>query len=377
MRIKRYTILLFFSLLLLGCRPAFNDNISIPQENTTAFTINPTDEIIDLATPYTDAHPLTGLVYKTNDALWKYNHEGEPELLGNCSGNAISSDGNYMLSEIEGDIHVFNTSNCSHANNTSTPNQEEVNPIFWDNQFQLISYVIDPTFSGGTVAIADFNSNILHQFEEKIPNYSSYALSPVDGRIAIFNGATAIIYSIDSTEIVTLDPTSSTGGSNEIVRMDSPAWSPDGTKITWVAKMSSDDLNQEGPMAIIVFDLAANTQSVLFEYIPVGVGGWPPPPAWSPDGAWLIFNTWAADINEMGFWIVSSDGEIQTKINIPEITGMARVFVAQPPFWSPDSEQILISTYVNENYDFLIDANTLESTPIEFPENGIAINWIN
>jgi Tol biopolymer transport system component len=117
-----------------------------------------------------------------------------------------------------------------------------------------------------------------------------------------------------------------------------PSWSPDGTRLAFMAHQGSD-------YDIHVIELATGLVARLTDA--PGSDGWP---AWSPDGAWIAFSSQRDDCARAApdqdcwrsgdpgehhdIWVMRPDGSDQRRVT-PEVGQ----FVA----WSPDGGHLLIS----------------------------------
>src|SRR4051794_20253257 len=63
-----------------------------------------------------------------------------------------------------------------------------------------------------------------------------------------------------------------------------PAWSPDGTKLAYVSDIESEDVDEDGPGQLMLFDGTSRTAVT-----PLRQGVSDASPAWSPDGSALAF----------------------------------------------------------------------------------------
>ena len=71
----------------------------------------------------------------------------------------------------------------------------------------------------------------------------------------------------------------------ETYYLTSPAWSPDGTQIAWMALLQFDQ--ETAYWSVGIADLNSQVGRFLHLYQPKGTDVPPPAPSWSPDGNWI------------------------------------------------------------------------------------------
>jgi TolB protein len=108
------------------------------------------------------------------------------------------------------------------------------------------------------------------------------------------------------------------------------AYSPDGTKLAYVSL-------QSGEFEIYVKDLASGqvdrlTDNSVEPDDPNPVFRQDRNPAWSPDGAQIVFERWG-DFDGAGLWVMDADGSDQRPLSDAGVVGFN-------PAWSPGGAQI-------------------------------------
>jgi dipeptidyl aminopeptidase/acylaminoacyl peptidase len=104
-----------------------------------------------------------------------------------------------------------------------------------------------------------------------------------------------------------------------------------------------------------MLDLQADTFSLLHPYEPLGRGGWPSAPVWSPDGRWLGFAAWALEGDEAGVWVMSADGEEEHHLACS----------CSNQAWSPDGRWLACTSTPPGYEACLLEADTWETHPLD------------
>ena len=361
--------------------------LTLPSCNLPASGSAPSPNIEQEAAPPTEAppppepaavpvevNPFAGLIYSSAGGLWQVTNEGAVQQLAQCAGERLSADGRVMVYQENEDIHLLDLATCSAANLTNSPDTFDVNPQLWPARPDVVIFGINPEMSAGTPsAIQTDGSGFFVIDPDAFPN-GDLGLSPDGSKIALPSYPGPAIYHWESRQKEDLDLAGFGLDPARVQRMDSPAWSPDGSKLAWVAGLMEGEDYSTWRIALLILDLNARTHQIIHPYVPVGRGGWPPAPSWSPDGQWLAANLWTEDPVQSGMYVFAADGsqEIFLPIPNPNVNWLAQAY---PTLWRPDSQILLVSVWAEENSLWSVKVGDWNPTPLPLPDKGVPVDW--
>jgi ligand-binding sensor domain-containing protein len=326
--------------------------------------------------------PPPGLVYRTAEGLWKVDANGKAVLISDRADALSSPDGTRVLySERDGDdldVWLADLSTGERRNLTETSDRLETDFCWWLARSNVVllnsrPQEIEPgPGMTGFLAVVGVDGSDYRILDDQDLIAGLPAPSP-DGRtIAYGSGGSGWLYRWGiGPEVFDAADYGLTGTKG--VRLGSPAWSYDGGRLAWVVG-GGFAVGGDWRIGIGVFDLATQTARLLHPYEPVGVGGWPPAPTWSPDGRWLAFTTWAQSADEAGLWVVQADGEQQQEI--PLATGGN--MTDGSPVWSPDSRWLILTSTTEDMQSsmWIAEVGTWFRRQIDLPPGAVAIDWL-
>lgn len=164
-------------------------------------------------------------------------------------------------------------------------------------------------------------------FDRCLPPTSSPAWSP-DGRVVAFvancvdrEHAFLHVMNSDGSGVRAVEPAQSRN-----IREDGPSWAPDGREIALVQNIGMQNLQ------IVIADISTGTRRVVV------AGG--RAPAWSPTGEWIAYLTHdSAGITSSAVGVVSRDGSPARLLFSPSESSPVSQ-VAGALVWSPDGRSI-------------------------------------
>ena len=353
---------------VVGAPPAYDFAAPAAGESPTTDTETP-------AAPESDtASSLFGLLYETADGLWHVNADGESLWILDQKGAAMSPAGTQFLHEDTEDIWLVDVATGERRNVTRTPDRSECCAQWWPGQPDVILFSSKtPENEGpnyGYPTVARLDGTAYRILDDSQVSYALPAPSP-EGQTVAYDrsGRPWVYHPLTGPEPFDL---ASFGLSNTSQwRVVSPAWSPDGERLAWVI---GDCGSGECQYSIGVFDLETETAQLSHAYVPIGRGGQPPAPIWSPDGQWLAYIAWAQNQDEAGLWVFRTAGQ-QTEEHMLA-TGRSRV--GADLVWSPDGRWLAFSSTpegVGSGL-WLAEAGTWDLQALDLPADAILVDWI-
>ncbi len=318
-------------------------------------------------------HRLQGLVFSTNDGVFRVDGSGQPVEVGGGYYGLPSPDGRYLADLEHGEPNAT-------VRILDQESGEEVVVIgdrgriccltWWPERPGVLLYgalpaseEIGPGTSGylSAIGVDGTDYGVLDPDTDLGP--WGLDTSPDGQRIAYGFGETGTIYTWGEGASV-FDPREYAYDWGKSIKMGSPSWSPDGSKIAY---MVSSPPEGQFEMAALVFDFATRQATKLYGYEPAGRGGWPAPPAWSPDGQWLAFEVWAQDMSADGIWVARVDGS-----DAQLLSDGAR------PIWSPDGQYVAFLHSPDRQQlpgVWLAEAGTWALEQTDLPINANVLYW--
>jgi hypothetical protein len=354
---------------IVGSRPAYDfaaPAVDAPLSDATALPAPTTDD---------DMPILFGLIYQNGDGLWHVNADGESARLFDRPGAVISPDSTRVLYAEGDDIWLADIATGERRNLTGTSGRADCCPRWWPARSDTVLFSsrppesTDPSYGFPTMVQLDGSD---YRVLDDADNEASFALpapSPDGETVAYDRAGQAWLYRRDAGP-ASFDLTRYGMASDPQLRVVSPAWSPDGRRIAWVI----GDCRSGGCLySVGVFDLELGTALSLHPYTPIGMGGQPPAPAWSPDGRWLAFTARAASPDDAGLWVISVTGDQE------EYRLDAASRADHNPVWSPDGRWLAFSGTpqgVGPGL-WLAEAETWSVHAPELPPDAYPVAWVS
>lgn len=351
-RIKRnlipFGILGMLVLVSLACGE-LNINIGTPvAEEIETVTVTPAVELFTPTPPSgTDwfsfanradvqlPEALAGLFYRSDDTLYLVDGKGVPmEAASQIYVAALSPDlSRLAFASNEEDLFVRDLNTGEVTQLTDTPDTLERGVEWWPSRPGVLVFNHMPEESlgpwAGFLGAYDFQSGEIRTLDTVSDSYNGFAVSP-DGQAILYDDAGEPIIYTWGGGVTKLNLQS-----HDFIYQNyhAPTWSPDGSKVAFMA-IGYDENSTSGASqaAIVIYRLSDGQVELRHEYELYGLRG-EPQMTWSPDGNYLAVTT-PGDASiasgPVSLWIISMLGEDDRFLGY-----------STDPIWSPDGRYLI------------------------------------
>jgi hypothetical protein len=418
---NRLTLFLLASLVLVACSglpaptaeptqpialttPSPTDTpTAAPPTETAAPTIRPT--IMPTATPSTTPSltpfptptntptaspmptllptttPPTGLVYRTADGLWLVDANGQPQRLFDNPDSILLPNGRGILYVQYEDIWFFNLASSETRNLTQTAEGWECCPQWSASRPDSVFFLAgtgDPEISElGFWGTASLTADVYQITSSNDVLSGPFALSPDGQTVAYLSGRENWLLQWGGEPQPFLLEEYGLVPHGDNFYLHSPAWSPDGRQLAWMASANTDNGHT---IQVALFNLETKEARFLHPFTPPGRDILPPKPVWSIDGQWLAMTDVSWEEGPAGgprwlqvpLWVIRTDGsgeEYALYID-PLLDNPATGWEAA---WSPDSRWLAFSPHGSMNEYaavWLAEIGTWQVRRVDLPAVG-------
>lgn len=303
-----------------------------------------------------------GMVYQTNDGTWLVEDNWQPRLLTAGSSTLLSPDGSAWV-YTEGGAWWYQTEDGV-PQAISIPHDMLVNPVAWLTNEQLLVAVrpqdgaLGPAW--GTLSVLSLTGETVLLDETVLS--APPALSPDRQTIAYTQADQPVLYHWgDEANGRSLEPIDLNAYTPRLqgFHLDSPAWSPDGRYLAWIATGgNAHDLFQA---SVVLMDLPMQTSAILAVFPIIPNDTFLRPAVWSSDGRYLAY--------------VSQAGESLSQLTVLAVPQGEVVYTAvgDTPVWSPDGRWL---TFHGSEAQHLVEVSSWYTLNLYIPDNGRVLNWL-
>jgi Tol biopolymer transport system component len=325
--------------------------------------------------------PPAGLVYRAADGLWLVDANNQPRLLFDDPYSTLLPNGRGVFYGQDEHLWYLNLASGETRNLSQTAGDWGCCPHWSASQPDSVFFLAgtgDPEIAEvvywGSASLTAEGYELLFPIEYF---NNSIALSP-DGQTLVYaTGASNWLRQAEGEPQPILLEEYGLVPHEYNFYLDSPVWSPDGRQLAWMASSNTAD---GYVIQVALMNLETKAAQLLHPYTPPGRDGYPPEPVWSPDGEWLALTDVSWEEGPAGgprwlqvpLWVMRTDGSGE------EIALYGDPLLANPATgwevaWSPDGRWLAFSTYASMNeYPavWIAEVGTWEVRRVDLPGAG-------
>jgi Tol biopolymer transport system component len=313
-------------------------------------------------------HVSGGLIYRDAGALWAMGDDGEARMLAHHEAALPSPDLKQAVyvDATDGNTTLWIIDLETHEQRRVATDRIVVHLFGWMDGDTLLlgttdrSEALEGAHGLGHLTALEAGSGEVRVLDPDDLCASMPAVSP-DGEPIVystFRGARLYEW-IGGPQVFDVTPFRQLSQIGDVT-LTSPAWSPDGKRLAWIALGrfgGTDDVQG----AVLILDTHAHTVQMLHPFVPLGYGGLIAAPVWSPDGRWLALVTITHQGVGAGTWLIAADGSEEFLVSESAMTD---------PFWTPEGQLVW-----NDDGVWLLDLGTRTRDNVLPPGHGYAVGW--
>ncbi len=395
-------------------RPTIRVTNTSQEMSATAIPRNVRPTATATKTPLPAIAPLPGMVYRTDEGLWRVDDNGKSTQLLEVAKEtsiALSPDGTRILYGTDADPSdhysvAEQQSNKYSVIDLSTKSEVKLVPdskyaacdtAWWAARPSTVLTMVQPiTDVGGIIcvgipALFSLRDGTFQTIGTESTGDFTLAAAPDGKTLAFDQSGVPWLYRM-GFGAKTLDTAQYGFPKLTDAFFSNPAWSPDGHQLAWVVAGMRGDKLQQG---IVIFNLQNQTSRFLFPYEIEGFDGGRSYIVWSADNKHFAVSNFGKELmwvlsvdgtntcfeepagkplwSPNGQWLAYSGRGGTLKVYSPKDQTVKEIGNGAPLKWSPNSQRLILNS--NDQGLQLVDLDTWNLKRVDLPQDTSILDW--